>query len=119
LNTHYTQIGVAANNIVFNGEETWLAVQIFGRPAADCPAPDPAIRSSITVANVQLANMGNELSADQASIDAMMPSNASRNAAVTSYDKLAAAYNTLLTETKANIVTYNAAVGIYNTCIGG
>jgi len=49
----------------------------------------------------------------------MMPSNASRNAAVTSYDKLAAAYNTLLTETKANIVTYNAAVGIYNTCIGG
>jgi len=118
LNTHYTEIGVAVQQVIFQGEETWLAVQIFGRPASDCPAPDPALESSIGSENAQLAGMEAELSSQQAAINGMSPSGASYNNAVTAYNALAATYNALLAQTKTDISTYNAAVEAYNTCLG-
>ena len=118
LNTHYTEIGVAAKQVIFDGEETWLAVQVFGRPASDCPAPDPSLESSINAANAQLATMANELETQQAAIDRMSPSDASYGGDVDAYNSLATTYNSLLATTKTDIDTYNAAVGAYNTCLG-
>lgn len=118
LNTHYTEIGVAARQIVFDGEETWLAVQIFGRPASDCPAPDSALELAINGANTQLESMASEIKAQQAALNNMPASNASYNGAVASYNSLVAAYNSLLAATKVKIVGYNAAVETYNTCLG-
>ncbi len=47
LDTHYTQIGVAVREGMFEGQETWLAVQVFGRPSSDCTAPDANLENSI------------------------------------------------------------------------
>lgn len=118
LNTHYTEIGVAAKKTIFGGEETWLAVQIFGRPASDCPAPGAAVKPSIDAAEAQLTDMENELKTQQAAINAMQPSDAGYDGAISSYDALAASYNTLLQGTKTNIGAYNTAIEAYNTCIG-
>jgi uncharacterized protein YkwD len=118
LNTHYTEIGVAVKQIVFDGDETWLAVQIFGRPASDCPAPDPALEPSINAANARLDGMESELKTQQAAINAMSVANPSYNTTVDDYNTLAATYNSLLAATKANVSTYDAAVEAYNTCLG-
>jgi uncharacterized protein YkwD len=118
LNTHYTEIGVAVRRIVFDGEETWLAVQVFGRPASDCPMPDPAMELSINAANTQLASMAQSLVTQQTAIDGMSAFNASYNGAVVSYNALAATYNSLLVATKVDVNTYDAAIEAYNTCLG-
>jgi uncharacterized protein YkwD len=118
LNTRYTEIGVAAKKTIFDGAETWLAVQIFGRPASDCPAPDAALKPSIDVAEAQLMDMWDKLKTQQAAIDVRPRSGAGYNNAVSSYNALAAAYNVLLGETKTNISSYNVAIKAYNTCIG-
>jgi len=118
LNTHYTEIGVAAKDVIFDGQETWLAVQIFGRPASDCPAPNVSMKSSIDAAETQLTTMENSLSAQEAAIEGMSPSSPAYNGAVSSYDALAAQYNALLGTTKSDIATYNAQVDAYNTCLG-
>ena len=118
LNTHYTEIGVAAEQAVYQGEETWFAVQIFGRPASDCPAPDPAMKSSIDAANTEIASMASELATQETAINAMSPSDPAYNGAVTAYNALAETYNALLAGTKANIGTYNAEVETYNACLG-
>jgi uncharacterized protein YkwD len=118
LDTHYTEIGVAAGQAIFDGQETWLAVQIFGRPASDCPAPSVAAKSSIDAAEAELTDMENDLGAQQKVIDAMSPSDASYNGDVASYDALAAQYNALLEETKVNVDAYNAGVEAYNACLG-
>ncbi len=117
LDTHYTQIGVAAEEAIFDGESTWLAVQVFGRPASDCPAPDPALKSSIDAANAKIAAMASELTTEQAAINALSPADPTYGAAVASYNTLAGTYNVTLTQTKANINTYNTEAETYNTCI--
>ena len=38
LNTKYEEIGVAVGRGQFQGHQTWLAVQEFGKPAASCPS---------------------------------------------------------------------------------
>ena len=118
LNTHYTEIGVAAEQAVYQGEETWFAVQVFGRPASDCPAPDPAMKSSIDSVDTKIASMASELSAQESTLNTMSPPDPAYNGAVASYNALATTYNSLLAATKADINTYDAAVEAYNACLG-
>jgi uncharacterized protein YkwD len=118
LNTHYTEIGVAAAKTIFDGSEAWLAVQVFGRPASDCPAPSAAAKSSLDAAEAELANMENELKSQLVVIDSMSPSGATYDADVAAYNDLAAQYNALLGTTQANINAYDGAVETYNACLG-
>ena len=118
LDTHYTQIGVAVREGMFEGQETWLAVQIFGRPASDCPAPDANLENSINVSEQQISSTSVELATDKAAIDAMSPqSGPAYNAQVEDYNNLAAQYNTLGAETKTAIDTYDAQVTAFNACL--
>ncbi len=119
LNTHYTEIGVAARQGVFQGETTWIAVQVFGRPASDCPAPDAALKAKIDAENAELRQMENDLASKKTALDAMKPQYGSAyNQAVDAYNAEVNQYNALLGETKANIATYNGAVQAFNQCIG-
>jgi uncharacterized protein YkwD len=117
LNTHYTQIGVAAQDIVFDGNASWLAVQVFGRPASDCPAPSPEEKSSLDAAEKELSDMAETLKTQQASLGVMSSGDPSYDAAISAYNALAAQYNALLKTTQANIAAYNSAVNTYNACL--
>lgn len=118
LSTHYTQIGVAVREGMFEGEETWLAVQIFGRPASDCTTPNVDLENSINLSEQQISSTSAELADDKAAIDAMSPqSGPAYNAQVEDYNDLAAQYNALAAETKTAIDTYDAQVTAFNACL--
>lgn len=118
LNIHYTQIGVAVREGMFEGQETWIAVQIFGRPASDCPAPDANLENSIALSEQEISSTSVELQSDKAIIDAMTPqSGPAYNAQVENYNNLAAQYNALVAETKTAIGAYDAQVVSFNACL--
>jgi uncharacterized protein YkwD len=118
LNTHYTQIGVAVQEGMFEGQETWIAVQVFGRPSSDCPAPDANLETSITLSQNQITTMAAQLQTDKAAIAAMDPQSGPQyNAQVEDYNNLAAQYNNLSMQTTAAISQYNAQVNTFNTCL--
>jgi uncharacterized protein YkwD len=118
LDTHYTQIGVAVREGMFEGSETWLAVQIFGRPSSDCTAPDATLENSINVSEQQISSTSAELADDKTAIDAMSPqSGPTYNAQVEDYNNLAAQYNALAAETETAINTYDAQVTAFNACL--
>jgi uncharacterized protein YkwD len=118
LGSHYTQIGIAASEGIFQGEDTWLAVQIFGRPASDCPAPDANLKTIIDNAEIQLAQMQTQIQATRAELDALVPqSGAPYDQKVVDYNALVDLYNALLGQTKPQIATYNSTVEAFNLCI--
>jgi uncharacterized protein YkwD len=117
LNTHYTEIGVAVKEVIFNGNDTWLAVQVFGRPASDCPSPDATALSSLNATAAELLQMQNDLTAQKAKIDAMSPSDPAYVQTVDQYNAAATKYNTLAAQAKANIAAYNTKVEAYNACL--
>lgn len=119
LDTHYTQIGVAVREGMFAGQETWIAVQVFGKPTSACPAaPDPALQAAIANAETALTTMSKELEQMKAQIDAMQPqSGAAYNAQVSQYNTLVGQYNSLASQTKTEVAQYNAAVTAYNACL--
>jgi uncharacterized protein YkwD len=118
LNTHYTQIGVAVREGVFQGQTTWIAVQVFGRPSSDCTSPSVNLQTSITLSENQITAMANQLSSDKSAIDAMNPqSGPTYNEQVEDYNNLAEQYNNLAAETKNAINEYNLQVSVFNNCL--
>ncbi len=117
LNIHYTQIGVAAKDAIFEGGEAWIAVQVFGRPASDCPPSPAALKTALDAAETELSDMAATLKSEEAKINGMSPSDPSYASAVASYNSLAAQYNALLQTTQANVNAYNAKVQAYNACL--
>jgi uncharacterized protein YkwD len=117
LNIHYTQIGVAAKDAIFEGGEAWIAVQVFGRPASDCPPSPTTLKAALDAAETELSDMAATLKSEEAKINGMSPSDPSYASAVASYNSLAAQYNALLQTTQANVNAYNAKVQAYNACL--
>jgi uncharacterized protein YkwD len=118
LDTHYTQIGVAVREGMYQGQETWIAVQIFGRPASDCPAPDANLKTDIDLSENQISAMAAQLQSDKAAIAAMNPqSGPAYNAQVQDYNNLAAQYNNLAAGTQNAIAEYDGEVNAFNTCL--
>jgi uncharacterized protein YkwD len=118
LNVHYTQIGVAVRKGVFQDQSTWIAVQIFGKPASDCSSPDATLKTSIDNLESQIATTTTQLSQSKTAIDAMEPQSGSDyNQAAANYNALASQYNTLVAEEKTEIATYDAQVTAFNSCL--
>ena len=118
LNTHYTEIGVAVGGGMLLGEDGWLAVQVFGRPASDCPIPDASLKSTLNTSQTELSQMQTRLQTLQSEMNAMQPQNGpDYNQAVDAYNALAAQYNALVSQMKSETARYNAEVGAYNECI--
>lgn len=118
LSTRYTEIGIAVKEVIFEGNDTWLAVQVFGRPASDCSAPDESEMLSLNSTAAELAQMQNDLSAKKAGIEAMSPNDPSYSQAIDQYNTAAERFNTLAGQAKASVAAYNAKVEAYNTCLG-
>jgi uncharacterized protein YkwD len=119
LNTHYDQIGVAVREGTFQGKDAWIAVQIFGRPASDCPAPDATLEATITTTEGQLSTMNAQLQNQKADIEATQPQSGSTyNAKVEQYNALVGQYNDLGNQVKTEVAQYNAQVNAFNQCLG-
>lgn len=118
LNTHYQEIGVAVGKGMYEGSETWLAVQSFGAPLSACPAIDYALKSQIDGNNVKIAALRTELDAKKALIDTTPPSEYNYNVYVSEYNALIPEYNVLVGNNRILVANYNAGVQAFNSCIG-
>lgn len=117
LKNDYEEIGVAVGRGVFEKEQTWIAVQIFARPASSCPSVDTALKTRIDGMQVQLKGLQQELVALKNEIDTM-PHGGERNDKIDEYNILVNQYNALFGETKPLIAEYNDRANAYNACIG-
>lgn len=118
LSVGYTEIGVAVMRGSFEGRTTWLAVQEFGRPRADCPKIDSSLKSRIQASQAELTNLKSELDVLRTAIEVFQPKRGGEyRRTVEKYNESVDTYNTLRGETQSLIDEYNAAVRSVNECI--
>ncbi len=119
VSAQFTQIGAAAREGMFKGEDTWIAVQIFGRPASDCPLLNVNLKATIDNSKNQLSQMEAEIKAKRTELGVMQPKRGpAYNQKVEEYNKLVNQYNALLIQTKSGVSEYNQEVAAFNQCIG-
>lgn len=119
LGTRYTEIGVSVRKGVFEGESTWIAVQVFGRPASDCLAPDSGLKAAIDANQSSTVALVETIIKEKAEIDAMQPKyGEAYNARVDDYNTKVAQYNAQVEQIKSEISGYNAQVVAFNACVG-
>ncbi len=118
LNTHYQEIGVAVGKGMYEGRETWLAVQAFGMPLSSCPSIDVNLKTQIDANNVTIAGLRAQLDAKKAQIEATPTTSKQYNVYVNEFNAIVPQYNTLVEVNRANVSTYNAGVQAFNACIG-
>ncbi len=117
LNRFYQEIGVAVGKGMYDGRETWLAVQSFGMPLSSCPSIDAQLKMQIDSNNAQIASLRAQLDVKKALIDSTPTSDPSYNTYVGEFNALIPEYNNLVESNKAIILTYNAQIQAYNNCI--
>ena len=115
LGTQFTHIGIAAKKGMYQGDEIWIAAQIFGRPLSDCPQPNEALKAKIE---------NNQVLIEQMKAQAEKLYEELRSANQNQYNQKAAQYNALveqinskIAETKALVSQYNEGVKSFNNCI--
>lgn len=113
----FTEIGISAVRGNYQGREVWYAVQEFGTPLPDCPAPSPAMRTEIETLEPQTDELSATLAAMRADI-ASTTDSAEYNKKADEYNALVDLYNTLIARLRTLITTYNAEVNAYNVCVG-
>jgi len=122
LNTHYTEIGVAVGQGMYEGKKTWLAVQEFGRPASDCPSVDPNLKAEINSQEADINSMDGELKTEKAQLDAMHPQTQQEyddyKNKLDEYNNEVHLYNNKIDQVKQLVSQYNNQINSYNSCLG-
>jgi uncharacterized protein YkwD len=118
LKPEFTEIGVAVGKGMYEGRETWLAVQVFGKPMPVCSAINADLKATIATNQAQLETMGTDLRSKK---EALESANNTRSpeykAQVEAYNTKVAEYNALIAKTEELVTEYNAQVSAYNTCM--
>ncbi|OGD69023.1 hypothetical protein A3I18_00215 [Candidatus Campbellbacteria bacterium RIFCSPLOWO2_02_FULL_35_11] len=118
LNPKYTEIGVSVKSGMYEGYNTWLSVQEFGRPESDCPIPDKNLEQEILSGKGVAEQLKNQVSTLYEEINAMWPKSGSvYQEKVSTYNILVEQYNRLVESLKSLIANYNNQVSLYNQCI--
>jgi len=120
LHERFQEIGVAVGRGVFEGRETWLAVQMFGLPLSVCPKPDESLKISIEANQVQIDQLFINLESKREELENTRPKRGSvYEQKVEEYNQLVVFYNDLIRQTKLLIERYNRQVKSFNACVEG
>jgi len=118
LNERYQEIGVAVKKGIFEGRETWLAVQHFGFPLSACPQPEEELKVEIEENKKEIDDIESALNNLKNEIRRMRPRWGSEyQAKVNEYNLLLVEYNSLVTKTQTLILDYNNQVKSFNQCV--
>ncbi len=122
LNKTFTEIGVAVGKGIYEGKETWLAVQEFGKPSSSCPTVDVNLKTIMKSLNQDVELIQPQLTALKSQIDSKNPQTQSEydayNKVVADYNSLVKIYNNKVDQLKISTDEYNAQVKAFNTCAG-
>lgn len=123
LSTKYLEIGVAVGKGMFEGHETWLAVQEFGKPLSACASPDDSLKANITAYENKLDELRAKANTLKEEIESSDPNTKEErrayNQKVDEYNALVKQINALIDELKVMIAKYNSEVRDFNLCAGG
>ncbi len=118
LNEDYQEIGVAVMKGIYEGRETWLAVQHFGLPLSACPSPDDSTKKQIEDNKDAMVVVFQELTALEEEIDNTRFKHGSGYLQkIDTYNNLVSQYNALISETEYLIGQYNLQVNAFNNCV--
>lgn len=118
LNKKYTEIGVAVGHGIYQGRDTWLAVQHFGSPKNSCPSIDEVVRGSIKILENNIKNMDSDLATRKQRIDSgVVYEGKTPNEQISEYNSLVVTYNNLIKQLKEKIDSYNSSVKAFNSCL--
>lgn len=119
LNTRYQEIGVAVRKGMYQGKETWIGVQHFGKPTSSCPSVDQSLKASITELQNTITSERGELDKEKAVLDATPASSPEYSSLVDKYNALAGEFNVHVKLMDTKTVTYNNEVKSFNQCVEG
>ena len=117
LNKHFTEIGVGALKGPFEGRQIWISVQHFGRPLADCPIVDQALKDKIEAQRASLDGLGYELEIKKIKIDSEIPFGPEYEVDIGEYNSKVKVYNDLIQLIKTDTNIYNQSVQAFNACV--
>ncbi|MBU0547037.1 MAG: CAP domain-containing protein [Patescibacteria group bacterium] len=118
LNEQYQEIGVAVGKGVFNGVNTWLAVQHFGLSFSSCPQIDKELKAEIETNQEQIKELQKTLELLQIEIRTTRSRRGPvYNQLIEEYNSLTFQYNELIKETRILINKYNYQVTLFNECV--
>ncbi|MBI5078373.1 MAG: hypothetical protein HZB11_03375 [Candidatus Yonathbacteria bacterium] len=117
LKPQYQEIGVAVGKGMYEGHDTWIAVQSFGMPLSSCPTIDVSLKAQINMNNGAIARLRSLLDAKKAQIDATPINDSNYNVYVNEFNAIVPQYNSLVETNRVNVATYNAGVQAFNACI--
>jgi hypothetical protein len=121
LSGKFTQIGIAVGRGEFEGRETWMGVQIFGKPSSACPAVNTALRARIEADEVFLDSLNIQIKAVERELREAEGHKFERsgeyNELVAQYNALAVQINETISLLKARIADYNYQVRLFNNCV--
>ncbi len=119
LNAKYQEIGIWVAKGNFEGESTWLAVQIFGVPLEACSQPEGELKIQIESSQIQLEAVENQLEALRNEIAGLKrKKDTILSQKVNEYNAKVEEYKSLVGEFNAAVQEYNSQVTILNSCIG-
>lgn len=121
LKAGYTEIGIAVGQGIYEGKQTWMAVQHFGKPTSVCPVVDKSIKDTLDKKSEQVKAIENELDQIKKELDGYDELRSQEdadkyNSLVDKYNAKVKDYNVLIEEMKSLSNTYNNQVNAYNTC---
>lgn len=121
LKAGYTEIGIAVGQGMYEGKQTWMAVQHFGKPTSVCPVVDKSIKDTLDMKSGQVKAIENELDQIKKEMDGYGELKSQEdtdkyNSLVDKYNAKVKDYNALVDEMKRLGNTYNDQVNAFNTC---
>lgn len=119
LNAKYADIGVAVGRGMFDGHDTWMAVQHFGLSIDACPRIDENLGHEVENLKIRVKVMGDDLVIRYANIEdsGEVYMGVNKTDQIKEYNSLVKKYNALLSDLKQKISDYNVSVRAFNSCI--
>jgi hypothetical protein len=121
LNEKYEEIGVAVLKGEFEGKQTWLAVQEFGRPESDCPKVDLSLKNQINAETTEMDILEVQIKSLKSILESSSPKTKPEieeyNQNVRQYNDLIRIYNNKIDVVKIIQTRYNDYVKAYNECL--
>lgn len=109
LNPSFTEIGVYVLKGLFNGKETWIAVQHFALPLSACKEADESIKSQIEANEKEISQIEQTLDYTKDRLNTRK--------SVNQYNDLVLEHNNLVDENKVLIEEYNRQIKAFNQCL--
>jgi len=117
LDPDFTDMGVGVSYGMYQGRNTYVAVQHFGRPRSACPTVDSALRVQVENGQANLDAEVKALNDLKIQIDQGRAQNKDMNAQVDIYNQDLARYTAEFSQIDSLRIAYNKEVTAFNSCL--